>query len=165
MKIEHIAGTFCRVVLVAATVGLTAALASGTAASAAQNAVIGTEPFEEAFPNPCTGETVLLTGELHVISHQSTDRAGGYHEKFTVVPRGVTGTGASGTRYLAVGSHSDVFNTGPGRATTFTLTVTFNVISTGGNGNFVSTVTVHLTENANGESTAEVESFRTRCVG
>ena len=165
MKPEQIAGKVSRIVLLAATAGLAAAIASGTAASAAQNAVIGTEPFEETFPNPCTGETVILTGELHVVSHQSTDRAGGYHEKFTAVPRGVTGTGASGTRYRAVGAHSDVFNTGPGRATTFTLTVTFNVISTGGADNFVSTVTVHFTENANGESTAEVEHFRTRCVG
>lgn len=78
---------------------------------------------------------------------------------------GITATDASGTQYRAVGAHSDAFNTGPGRATTFTLSVTFNVISKGGTDNFVSTTTVHFTVNANGDPTAEVVRIRTECRG
>jgi hypothetical protein len=57
------------------------------------------------------------------------DAAGGFHETFTLIPRAVTAAGASGTEYTAVGAHSDAFSSGLGRATTFTLSVTFNVIS------------------------------------
>jgi hypothetical protein len=146
-----------------ATVALGLTLAG--VAQADEKPLIVTEPFEEVFPNPCTGETVILTGEVLVILHQTEDAAGGFHEKFTLVPRGVTGTGASGTQYRAVGAHSDAFNTGPGRATTFTLTVTFNVISKGGTGNFLSTATVHFTVNANGDPTAEVVEIRAECRG
>jgi hypothetical protein len=152
-----------RTLALLATVALGLALA-GVAQGDGKPLIVA-EPFEEVFPSPCTGETVILTGEVLVIVHQTDDGAGGFHEKFTLIPRGITAIGASGTQYRAVGAHSDAFNTGPGRATTFTLSVTFNVISKGGTDNLVSTATVHFTVNANGDPTAEVVEIRAECRG
>ena len=79
--------------------------------------------------------------------------------------RGITAIGASGTTYRSVGAHSDYFSTGAGRATTFTLTVTFNVVSDGRADNFLAKATVHFTINANAEPTAEFEEIRAECRG
>lgn len=151
------------------TFALLGAVALGLALAGVAQAdgkpLIVTEPFEEVFPNPCTGEIVILNGDVLVLLHQTEDGAGGFHEKFTLVPRGIIGTGASGTQYRAVGAHSDALNTGPGRATTFTLSATFNVISKGGTDNFISKATVHFTVNANGDLTAEVVEIRAECRG
>lgn len=152
-----------RTVALLGTVALGLMLAG--VASAGEKPFMVTAPFEEVFPNPCTGETVVLTGKILVIFHQTEDGAGGFHETLMLVPRGITATGTSGTRYRAVGGHSDSFNTGPGRATTFTLTVMFSVVSEGGTDNFVGKATVHFTVNANGEPTAEVEEIRLECRG
>lgn len=146
-----------------ATVALGLALA-GTA-RADEKPLMFTEPVEEIFPNPCTGETITLAGEMEIMVHELDDGAGGYHFKFTLVPHGITAIGPSGTQYRSIGAHSDYFSTGPGRATTFPFTVTFLVVSEGGTDNFLAKGTLQFTVNANGDVTAEFEEIRTECVG
>lgn len=140
-------------------------LALATVAHADEKPLTFTEPVEEVFENPCTGETVTLTGEQVIMVHQVDDGAGGFHETFTIHVHGITAVGASGTQYRSVGAHSDSFSTGPGRAASFTFTVAFLVVSEGGTDNFLAKATVHVTTNANGEPTAEVVDFRAECRG
>jgi hypothetical protein len=124
-----------------------------------------TEPVKEVFENPCTGETVTLTGEQVIMVHQVDDGAGGFHEKFTIHVRGITAIGASGTQYRSVGAHSDSFSIGAGRATTFTFTVAFLVVSEGGSDNFLAKATIYFKVNASGDVTAERDDLRVECVG
>jgi hypothetical protein len=151
------------------SVALLASLALGLALAGTANAdekpLMFTESVEEVFENPCTGETVTLTGEQVIMVHQVDDGAGGFHEKFTIHVRGITAIGASGTTYRSVGAHSDYFGTGPRRATTFSFTVTFLVVSEGGSDNFLAKATIHFTANANGDPTAEFEKIRAECRG
>jgi hypothetical protein len=151
------------------SVALLASLALGLALAGTANAdeapLTFTEPVEEVFENPCTGETVTLTGEQVIMVHELDDGAGGYHFKFTTVPHGVSGVGESGTQYHAIGAHSDYFSAGPGRATTFTFTVMFLVVSEGGDDNFLAKATIYFKVNARGDVTAELEEIRFECVG
>ncbi len=147
--------------LAAALLGLVAV----AAAPAGATRVVATEPVEEVLANPCTGETIVLAGELRVTLSQLTDGAGGYHEVFTIVPHQVTAVGTSGTRYRVPGGHADSFSTGDGRATSFTLTVMFNVVSEGAAANFMGFATVHVTVAATGDVAAELERIRIACRG
>lgn len=134
-------------------------------ANADEKPLTFTEPVKEVFPNPCTGETITLTGEMVIMVHDIDDAGGGFHETFTVVPHGITAVGASGTEYRSIGAHSDSFSTGTGRATTFTLSVAFLVVSEGGTDNLVAKGTVYFTLNAKGDVTAEFEGIRADCLG
>jgi hypothetical protein len=140
-------------------------LALAGVAHADEKPLMVTEPVEEVFENPCTGEVVTLTGEQVIMVHQVDDGAGGFHEKFTIHVRGITAIGESGTQYRSVGAHSDYFSIGAGRATTFTFTVAFLVVSKGGADNFLAKATIHATANAKGDVTAEFEEFRVECRG
>jgi hypothetical protein len=135
------------------------------AAQADEKPLVLTAPVEEVFPNPCTGETITLTGEMVIREHELEDGADGYHFRFMTVPRGIEAVGASGTRYRSVGAHSDYFTAGPGRAETFSFTVAFLVVSLDGSDNFLAKATIHYTVNANGDPTAEFEEIRFECVG
>lgn len=124
-----------------------------------------TEPFE-TFVIACNGEEVLLTGELLLISHTTIDAKGGFHSKFTLVPRDVRGVGSEGTLYKAVGGQRSHFNADADEAPLDeTFTTMFNLVSQGGSENLQSKGTFHITINAKGEITAFVDSFSDRCVG
>lgn len=140
-------------------------LALAGVAQADEKPLMFTEPIEEVFENPCTGETITLTGEMMIMEHEVDDSAGGSHFKFTIHVGGITAIGASGTEYRSVGAHSDYTSSGPGRAETFTFTISFLVISEGGTDNFLAKPTIHFTVNANGEPTADVFKFEAKCVG
>lgn len=154
-----------KLVIIALLGTMALALTLPGVANADEKPLTFTEPIEEVFPNPCTGETITLTGEMVIMVHDLDDAAGGFHETFTIVPHGVTAVGASGTQYRSIGAHSDSFSTGTGRATTFSFSVAFLVVSEGGTDNFVAKATIHFTVNAKGDVTAELEGFRAECVG
>ena len=123
-------------------------------------------PFE-TFVIACNGEEVFLSGELLLISHTTIDAHGAFHSEFTLVPRHVRGVGSlSGTQYKAVGGHRSHFNEDSDFAPfNFTNTDMFNLVSQGGSDNLQGKFTIHVTVNANGEVTAEVENFSEKCVG
>jgi hypothetical protein len=142
-----------------------AGLTLAAAAQADEAPLVFTEPVEEVFDNPCTGETITLTGEQVIVVHELDDSAGGYHLKFTIHVQGITAVGESGTQYRSVGAHSDYFGTGSGRATTFSFTVAFLVVSEGGADNFLAKATIYVTVNAKGQVTTVSEDIRAECVG
>ena len=123
------------------------------------------EPFEFDGINPCTGETVVVSGELLITNKATFDAAGGGHFTFTLVPRQVRGEGESGTVYKAVGGQREHFNVNAGESLTDTFTNAFNLISQGGGDNFIVHITFHTTVNANGDVTSEMLLDRAECVG
>ena len=122
-------------------------------------------PFE-ALVIACNGEEVFLSGELLLMSHTTIDARGGFHSKFTLVPRHVRGVGSAGTLYKAVGGQRDHFNADADFAPlNETFTTMFNLVSQGGSDNLQFKGTFHITVNAQGEVTAFVERFSEKCVG
>jgi hypothetical protein len=124
-----------------------------------------TVPFSLDDFNPCTGEPVILSGELRIKTHTTIDSNGDIHATFSLVPQHVIGEGASGSTYRAVGGHREHINYGTGSPLTFTLTDTFNLISQGGGDNYTAFTLSHVTVNANGVVTADTFLIRAECRG
>ena len=156
-----------RLVLSLAVVGMTLALAAGMAlAQATTDTFNETEPLENVVDNPCTGEPLLLTGELHILFHVTEDANGGFHVQTHFQPQGVSGTGlVSGEQYRGVGVTRDAAYFPPGELRETTFIDRFYFVSKGPSENMLATTTTHVTFNANGEPTAELFRLEIKCVG
>ena len=115
---------------------------------------------------PCAnggaGETVTLTGNLHFQSHTTFDARGGLHTKIHTQPQGLSGTGeVTGDKYQGTGVTQDRINVTAG--VTFTLVNNFRIIGQGPGNNFLVHNNAHITINANGDITADVDNFRAEC--
>jgi hypothetical protein len=145
----------------ASIVALAAALAvPASAGAAAQNIVI---PFEGVF-DVC-GDQVQVSGNVLGTIVVNENPSGGLTivEKFN--PQGVTGTSLStGATYHGVGLTTDTIVTTPG-ATSFTFVNRFFLIGEGGAPNALFSETLHLTVNADGTVTANVENVSDVCLG
>jgi hypothetical protein len=115
--------------------------------------------------NGGAGELVELTGTLHVLFHVTVDAQGGVHVKSHFQPQGIRGVGSTtGDKYQATGVTQDHFNAGSdGLPVTFTFINNFRIIGKGPGNNFLVHETFHVTINANGQVTAEVDNFRAEC--
>ena len=96
--------------------GMLAVLGVGavTAQAASPVQVQLTEPVQTFFmspsiPNPCNGELITWTGNVHVLGVMTTDAAGGLVLTADVNLEGVHGTDPTGTRYtVTLASHEEV---------------------------------------------------------
>lgn len=117
--------------------------------------------------NSCNGETVTLTGEVHVVTHVTTDANGGTHTKSHQNFENVTGTGAlTLVTYRGVSSNNHtVNNNGSNAQQEFTMINRVRLISRGPTDNLLFSVTVHSTINANGQATSTVNNVTIDCNG
>jgi hypothetical protein len=116
-------------------------------------------------PNPCTGETVTMSGSRQFVTHVTFDDAGGFHLKINQVNQGISAVSASGNEYrVAGGSHFERYWQGAAPRTE-TQTVAFQFISQGSADNFTQHAIFHFTVNANGEVTATQGEVRNDCSG
>ena len=151
---------------VAVLAALTAAALTASAFANATTTTINTVvPFSSVFPNPCTGEDVTLTGNLHVLVHMTENAAGGSEAKVHSQPQGVTGVGTSGTEYQGTGVTQAQTTDNPGPQFETTFINNFRIISHGTSSNFTVHDTVHLTFNNNGDLTATVSNGSADCQG
>ena len=104
------------------------------------------------------GEAVPMSGTALLVENLTMDSNGGFHAKFHLQAQNVTGVGQiSGDLYRLNGQNMSRVNIGAdGLPFSFTAKTTFNVIGPGLN--FLVHENVHVTINANGETTAEVEN-------
>jgi hypothetical protein len=157
-----------RLVLSLAVVGMTLALAAGMAlAQATTNTTNVKVPLDQIVDNPCTGEQLHLTGELHMLFRFTEDANGGIHLQTHFQAQGVSGTGlVSGEQYRGVGVTRSEEYLPPGEVREFTSVNRFYLISAGPSDNLQETATLHVTFNANGEPTAElIRPLETTCAG
>jgi hypothetical protein len=115
---------------------------------------------------PCAdggaGEIVVLSSNLHMLSHVTRDGSGGFHAKAHFQPQGIRGTGVNtGDKYQATGVTQAHFNGKVGFEITFANN--FRIIGQGPGNNFLVRENFHVTVNANGEVTAVVDNFRVEC--
>ena len=154
---------FLLLVGLVATVGLTAAAAS-------QAAVVlnDTFPISGTVINPCNGELVPFTGDVHIVIRETTNGAGGFnfgiHENIHA-----TGTGApSGAKYelnaVVNEEINNFFFTGPG-ATEATIVLNEVFAAQGNVPNFTLKILEHITITPNGDITSVKFTFDTECRG
>ena len=121
-------------------------------------------PVTIGVANGRTGELVILSGELHIVTTiQETGNGVRISNHFQ--PVGVTGTGAvSGATYHGVGITLQQVFVEPPPPFDLTVVNNFYIIGEGGAANFYVHATIHLTVNANGEVTADIANTSTTCV-
>jgi hypothetical protein len=139
------------------------ALPKPAKAEVVQNIVV---PFSQDVDIPCAnggaGETVTISGNLHILITFSISANGGVRAKTHFQPQGATGVGAiTGDIYRATGVTQFQFNSHVGYEETFVNN--FRIIGPGPGNNFLAHTTAHLTINANGDVTAFVEHFSVDC--
>ena len=115
---------------------------------------------------PCAmggaGEMIVLSGDLHVLFHTTLDDTGGFHIKMHTQPQGLSGTGqTSGDKYQGTGVTQYSFNGKVGE--TYTFVNNYRMIGQGPGNNLLVHQNVHITINANGDMTAEVDNIKVDC--
>lgn len=125
-------------------------------------------PFAQVTLVPCAnggaGELVLVEGTLHIQSHTTINKNRA-SLKVHFQPQGATGVGlTTGDTYHAVGvtqEHDSVpIENG---AFNFTFINNFRLIGPGPDNNLQVKQTVHVTINANGDVTSEVDNTSIEC--
>lgn len=114
--------------------------------------------------NGGSGEMVSLTGTLHVTS-QVTISANTVHYAAHYQPMGVSGYGGlTGDKYQATGvtSFSDTFHV-DGFPYTATYMNNFRIIGQGPGNNYLVHGNYHVTINAKGDLTTQVDNFSVEC--
>jgi hypothetical protein len=125
-------------------------------------------PFDISIFIPCAnggvGETVELSGRLHILIHITTND-NNFVIRSHFQPQNVSGVGlTTGDTYRGTGVTQNT-QTGSfinGQATV-TFVNNFLMIGQGPGNNFTVHQNVHMTLNANGDATASVDNFRTEC--
>jgi len=142
--------------------------AAGPRASAAPQAVTFTDNTTvpiDFITTACTGETVIISGESHVLMH-ATGTPGGHGIVKLHINFQLSGDSASGTHYTVNetvnGTETRDLDTAPA---TFISISHLNAISAGGGDNLRVRTTIHTTVNANGEITSTSFEFTTECNG
>jgi hypothetical protein len=146
--------------------GLTALIAVPVSAATTSESF----PFVQLEEVPCAnggaGETVSIEGTLHVVVRLTTDKAGGVHTTLHFQPQGVKGTGlTTGDIYRGGGVTRWTTNT---NSDSLPLTEThinnFRLIGPGPGNNVQVHMNTHVTINANGVITAEVDNSSAICT-
>src|SRR2546427_382880 len=112
--------------------------------------------------NPCNGEDVNVSGNVHVTIGVTIDGNGGSHLRIHINNQDVSGIGVdTGSRYqIPTTSASSAYF---GSATTMTLTVNPRVVAQGSTPNFNMRELIHVTVNANGVTTASIDNPSMDC--
>ncbi len=112
----------------------------------------------------CNGETVILSGEAHVIQHSVGTPGQTGHSTFHTNFH-LDGTGSLGTRYVVNETVNGSIESTLGAAQVFQSVGTLHVNAQGNGDNLTVRTTIHTTVNANGEITAQSFDFETDCNG
>jgi hypothetical protein len=140
--------------LLAFTMLLAAAgsVAAAPATTFTQVTIFTLPPF--VFDDPCFGEPVLISGDIHDLFHVTLTGNGTGHIQIEDNPQGVTGIGTvTGKKWQGTGVTRDDANFS---AVPFneTFVNNFRIIGPGPNNNFVIHDNIHITVNANGTVTS-----------
>jgi hypothetical protein len=130
-------------------------------------AVTQNEIVPMAFPvdNPCTGDLLWAGGDLHIVESVTYDRNGGVHTIVHTNYQGWTAEVISGPNVGAeyVASNSPTSSNNMKKGETKTTSQVINFVGKGHAPNVKVRFLQHITVNANGEVTAEVDVHETTC--
>ncbi|MDQ3806404.1 MAG: hypothetical protein M3416_21555 [Acidobacteriota bacterium] len=112
----------------------------------------------------CTGETIIISGESHVVVH-ATGTPSGHGTFKTHIQFHLSGESPSGTLYNANETVESVETGGDGTAFAFNSVGNLNLVSAGSEDNLIVRTRIHTTVNANGEITSTNFEFTVECQG
>jgi hypothetical protein len=125
-----------------------------------------TVPFTSTLFNPCNGDTVTFSGNMHVTNTMTTDADGGTHLRTHINYQDVTGTGVpSGITYKVRTVTNEVSNDNDGPQYEATVISTVKLIAHGPALDFYLRTVMHVTVNANGQTTSNVQETSIECRG
>lgn len=133
-----------------------------------QAAVVFNEiiPYDWTTTNPCTGEDIHISGNIHMINTKTIDASGGVHMIMHQNDQDVSGVGlTSGDKYQVQGGEHIEFISQDGTAGTYKGTVTMKLISKGSGDNFILHKVIHATIDADGIMTITFDKDITKCQG
>ena len=140
--------------------------ASG-ASAATENIRIPVEDYPAAVLCEGIEEQVLLQGTLHLVAQGEFVEDGERQHVHTHLNSAkLTGFGeTSGASYVVNNISNSIVNSRIGGANVTTLELIMNVVSRGSGENFQIQTVLHITENANGETTTQFQNFHVHCTG
>jgi hypothetical protein len=143
-------------------VGIVLALLSmraTTSASVVSNTIISIPPNAVLFDS-CTGESVHVSGTIHIVTVVTLDGGGGTHTEMHFNVQGVSGVGLStGTQYRGIHTETHSSNSDGPAPSEFTTRIDIKLISEGASSNLtIRDVLVHVTVNADGTVTASIDN-------
>ena len=123
-------------------------------------------PIDSYIDNPCLGEAVHLTGELHIVFSMTINNNSA-HVRSHFQPAGVSGEGqTTGAKYQGTGITRQDQNI-PVEGDPFPMSLTFvnnfRIVGQGSASNYLVHQNVHITVNADGAVTAEVDNNSVEC--
>jgi hypothetical protein len=136
---------------------------TGIAAMATSDTTHLVTPIAIEDVHPCTGESILLEGQIRWVFHVTTDAAGGLHLA-THSNAHAAGTGADGTRYRFKDMAKSVMKLSGSAQLVEGFVLNHHVIGQGGAADFRLRERFHLTVNANGEVTATFDESESSCT-
>ena len=150
------------VVVSVLALGLTFASGAG---AATQNVKIPVEDFPAA--NLCNGDEIQLQGTLHLVMQgEFVEDAERQHVHGHLNSQKLTGVGVpSGALYNVNNISNTIANSRVDGANITTLEVMMNVVSRASGENFQIQTVLHVTINANGETTTQFQNFHVHCSG
>ncbi len=127
-----------------------------------------TIPFDLIVLVPCanggTGEVVDFTGDLHILRVSALSFTGHITMKTHSQPQGVSGVGlTTGDVYRGTGVTQEIETAPDGYPYEETFLNNFRVIGPGPGNNFLVHEIVHLTVNANAETTVDFDNASVDC--
>jgi hypothetical protein len=165
LKLQTIAPRACAALFALLFTALAGA-GNGAFGQATTTTTSETVPFTSSVFNPCNGDQVTFSGHLHVVNTMTTNASGGTHLKTHINYQGVTGTGVpSGINYQVRTVTNEVVNDNDGPQSTATVISTVGLIAQGPALNFFLRTVLHITINANGQTTSEVQEVSFECRG
>lgn len=112
----------------------------------------------------CTEEPIQFTGTLHIVMHFTTSASGRSLSHLSFNDLNFAGVGLeTGAKYRRTGATTQTEQVDGPLPIVVTITDAFNFIGQGSAPNLLIHTTFHVTVNANGEVTAEIDDFRLDC--
>ena len=163
MKFHTITPRVCAALFAFLFAAFAGTSAYGQAATTTTNETI---PFTNTLFNQCNGDQVTFSGDLHITNTMTTDGSGGTHLKTHINYQNVTGTGTpSGINYRVGTVTNETTNDNDGPQSNATVISTVKLIAPGPALNYFLRMVVHVTVNANGETTSNVQELSFECRG
>ncbi len=156
-----------RAALISATLLVFAAAAGSPAFGQATTTTTNEEvPVSSSVVNPCNGDVVNYQGTLHVTNTLTTDSSGGFHLKTHTNFQDVSGTGVpSGLNYRVVTTRNETVNDSDSAQFETTVIQTIKAVSQTSAPNLFIHIVMHITVNANGQTTSTVTEVTAECRG
>jgi len=125
-----------------------------------------TVAFTSSLFNQCNGDQVTFSGSMHVVNTLTTDASGGTHLKTHINYQNVTGTGSpSGLSYNVRTVTNEVTNDADGAQSNATVISIVKLIAQGPTQDYFLRNVIHVTVNANGQTTSTVQEVSIECLG